>query len=75
MAKFWRKMKKKTYLIQPINLGAFRDQKPNSGTENLTKSRLKKVVKSNKSISRKKISLLAVLNFLPVQKLIFGGHI
>ena len=57
-----------------------------SGPENLKKSRPKKLVKSNKSISRKifspkssiakqifhEIAFLAVLNFFPVQKLIFG---
>ena len=44
-----------------------------SGPENLKKSRQKKLVKSNQS--KKKIpemAFLAVLNFFPVQKFIFG---
>ena len=43
------------------------------GPENLKKSRPKKLVKSNKSnLFFRKIAFLAVLNFFPVQKLIFG---
>ena len=43
-----------------------------SGPENLKKSR-KKLVKSNKSIFfLREIAFLAVLNFFPFQKLIFG---
>ena len=43
------------------------------GPENLKKSMQKKLVKSNKSkFSPYEIAFLAVLNYFPVQKLIFG---
>ena len=53
----------------------FDEKKPlffHSGPENLEKSRQKKLVKSNKSDFFHEIAFLAVLNFFPVQKMIFA---
>ena len=48
------------------------DSKAHIEPEKLKKSRQKKIVKSNKSFFSGEIAFLAVLNFFPVQKLIFG---